>query len=352
MVASERRNILLFILGLIVAFVGWRVGPGSIPAPASNLARGDLVFPGLAAKLAGVAKVAIESGGKTMVLRPRPKAEGGGWGLEDRGLYPVQTDKLRAMLSGLTLIREVAPRTADASLYSRIGVEDAGAKGGSSTEVSLYDASGKQVAALIVGHRRVRTAGGVPDEIYIRRPGQKQSFLAHGNLEVDANPQLWLVRGIVDIAPGKIDAVSVARDGQTLEFTAEKGTLHLTAPASTAPLDPYKLDDIKSALQALTLEDVAKATAEPGKPVGTATFKTDDGLSVAVSTFRDGPHLWAQFHASGKGADAINARVDGWTYQLGAWMERELTPTLAELAPAKPAATPAAPTVPAPATTP
>lgn len=350
MVASERRNVAIFILGVIIAFVGWRVGPGSVPTPASNLGRGQLVFPGLADKLAQVTRIAIESGGKTLVLRPRPKTSGGGWGLESRGLYPVQTDKLRAMLSGLTLIREVAPRTSNPSLYSRIGVENPATKGGTSTEVSLYDSGGKQIAALIVGHRRVRTAGGVPDEIYIRRPGEAQSWLAHGNLEVDANPQLWLVRNILDIDPGRIAGVAVDRDGQTLDFATEKGTLHLASPADHPALDPYKLDDIKSALQQLTLEDVAPATTEPGKPVGTATFTTTDGLSIAVSTFRDGTHLWAQFHAGGKGAGAINARLGGWTYEVGSWMERQLTPTLTELEPAKPATT--TPAKPAPATTP
>ncbi|MDE2335507.1 MAG: DUF4340 domain-containing protein [Rhodospirillales bacterium] len=333
--ANLRRNILLFLAGLLAAFVGWRVGPGSVPAPSSNVGRGRLVFPGLAAKLPTVARIAIESGGKTIVLLPRPgqKHAPATWGLEERGLYPVRTGKLRSVLSGLTLLRQVSPRTADPTLYSRIGVEDPATAGGSSTGISLFDAKGKLVAALIVGHQRVRAAGGLPPEVYIRRPGHRRSWLAEGALTIDADPQLWLQRGIVDIAPGRIASVSVHRGATALRFVAHAGKLVLVSPATHPPLDAFKLDDLASALQALTLNDVAPASAEPGKPVGHSVFRTSDGLAITVHLFRDGPHLWAQFQASGKGAAPLAARLDGWTYQLGTWMERQLVPTLAELAP-------------------
>ncbi len=344
--ANLRRNLILFLAGLLVAFIGWRVGPGSVPAPSSEVGRGRLVFPGLAAKLPAVTRIAIESAGKTIVLRPRPlQSQGGGqggagvggWGLEERGLYPVRTDKLRAMLSGLTLLRQVSPRTADPRLYSRIGVEDPAAAGGASTGVSLFDAGGKLVAALIVGHQRVRAAGGLPDEIYIRRPGHRRSWLAQGALTVDADPQLWLQRGIVDIARDRIASVTVHRDATTLRFVARAGKLVLASPKTHPPLDAYKLDDLAGALQALTLEDVAPASTEPGKPVGSSVFRTSDGLAITVRAFRDGADLWAQFEASGKGAAPLAARLRGWTYRLGGWMERQLVPTLAELAPTPPA---------------
>ena len=361
MQATDRRNLALFAAGLIVAAIGWRVGPGSLPTPASEVGRGQLVFPGLAAKLPSVARITIESAGKTIVLRPRPSAggtaspkSGAEWGLESRGLYHVRTDKLRAMLTGLTLIRQVSPRTADPALYSKIGVENAGAEGGSSTQVSLFTAAGKLVAALIVGHTKVMAAGGLPEELYIRRPGHKRSWLAQGALSVDANPQLWLARGILDIPRSRIAGVTVHRGGETLRFAAAKGKLHLVSPKPHAPLDHYKLDDMMGALQALTLEDVAPAAAQPpagpGKLVGTSVFRTTDGLAIAVRVFRDttkgnGANLWAQFHATGKGAAPLDARLDGWSYRLGAWMERQLTPDLKELEPTSP-------TTPNPALTP
>lgn len=345
MAASERRNVILFVLGLLVAFAGWRIGPGSIPAPSTSIGRGQLVFPGLTAKLGSVTRIDITSAGKTITLRPRqPGKPDGEWGLESRGLYPIQTDKLRAMLTGLTLIRQVEPRTANPALYSRIGVEDAGA--GSSTEVTLFDAKAHVVAALIVGHEKVRAEAGLPDEIYIRRPSERQSWLAEGpsgggSLTIDADPQLWLQRGIVDISRARIASISVTRDGTTLDFAPKDNKLLLVSPANHPPLDGYKLDDVYGALQSLTLDDVAPATSQTGKPVGTSVFRTTDGLTITVHLFRDqtkpgGTELWAQFQATGKGAAPLAARLDGWTYKLGAWMERQLAPTMADLEPTAP----------------
>ncbi len=355
MATTERRNLFLFVLGLIVAIVGWEIGPGSVPAPSTNIGRGHLVFPGLAAKLPGLTRITIESGGKSISLLPRtngaPKgAAAGEWGLEQRGGYPVRTDKLRSMLTGLTLLRQVSPRTSDPALYSKLGVENAGSPGGSSTQVTLFAANGKVVASLIVGHTRVRTAGSLPDQVYIRRPGHKQSWLAQGTLSVDANPQLWLRRTILDIPGANIASVTSTRNGTALVFTAKAGKLHLTSPAKHPKLDRYKVSDIQGALTALTLQDVAPAATVPGKPVGTSEFRTTGGLTITVHGFRQGANFWAQFAASGKGASPLEARLHGWSYKLGSWMERELVPDLAELKAAAPAAPAAIPPATAPAT--
>ncbi len=360
MATTERRNLLLFVLGLIVAIVGWQIGPGSVPAPSTNIGRGHLVFPGLAAKLPGLTRITIESGGKSISLLPRssaashgaaPKGAGAGeWGLEQRGGYPVRTDKLRSMLTGLTLLRQVSPRTSDPALYSKLGVENAGRPGGSSTQVTLFGANGKVVASLIVGHTRVRTAGSLPDQVYIRRPGHKQSWLAQGTLSVDANPQLWLRRTILDIPGTNIASVTSTRNGTTLVFTGKAGKLHLTSPAKHPKLDHYKVSDIQGALTALTLQDVAPAATGPGKPVGTSEFRTTGGLTITVHGFRQGTNFWARFAATGKGATPLEARLHGWSYKLGSWMERELVPDLAELKAAAPAAPAAIPPATAPAT--
>jgi hypothetical protein len=351
MVRTERRNVILFLLGLIAVIAGWEIGPGATPAPSSSVGRGQLVFPDLTAKLASVKRVAIEGAGKTMILRPRPD---GSWGIEDRGLYPVQTDKLRAMLTGLTLIRQVEPRTTDPALYGKIGVENAGTAGGSSTQVTLFDAKGNTIASLIVGHRRIRSEGGLPDEIYIRRPGDRQSWLAQGALSVDADPQLWLQRDILSIKRERIAGVTVTRDATTLDLTQQDGKLTLTSPAEHPALDPDKLDDVDGALDALTLADVAPATAEPGKPIATSVFRTADGLAITIHLFRDGTNLWAQFAVAGKDAAPLQARLAGWTYRLGTWKEAQLAPTLADLEPTPaagaPPTPPPAPAGPAPAT--
>jgi hypothetical protein len=349
MVRTERRHVILFLVGLIAIVAGWEIGPGASPAPSASVGRGELVFPDLTAKLASVKRIAIESAGKTMILRPRLD---GSWGIEDRGLYPVQTDKLRAMLTGLTLIRQVEPRTTDPALYGKIGVENAGTAGGSSTEVTLFDAKGNTIASLIVGHRRVRAEGGLPDEIYIRRPGDRQSWLAQGALSVDSDPQLWLQRDILNIPRERIAGVTVTRDGTALELTQQDGKLILSSPADHKPLDPDKLDDVDGALDSLTLADVAPANTQPGKPIAASVFRTTDGLTISIHLFREtvtgGSNLWAQFAVTGKDAAPLASRLGGWTYRLGTWKEAQLAPTIADLEVTLPAGAAPTPVAPAP----
>ena len=78
------------------------------------------MFPGLAPKLQDAARIEITHQGKTLVIAKH----GDTWGLADRGGYPVQQDKLRGMLTALTELRLVEPRTTDPAQFSRLGLED------------------------------------------------------------------------------------------------------------------------------------------------------------------------------------------------------------------------------------
>ena len=53
----------------------------------------------------------------------------------------------------------------------------------------------------------MRTQGDLPDQVYVRRPGHKQSWLADGDLQVDADPQLWLDRDIMNLDHAQIAKV-------------------------------------------------------------------------------------------------------------------------------------------------
>ena len=85
----------------------------------------------------------------------------------------------------------------------------------------LVDAAGKPILAVIVGHRRVRSQANVPEEVYVRRPDENQSWLAEGSLQVDADASLWLDRDVMNIGHDRI--ASVAVDDQALVFGRPEG---------------------------------------------------------------------------------------------------------------------------------
>ena len=362
-----RGLVVLCVLGVASVAGGWYFGTAREPAEQTSVAAGTLMFPGLTARLGDAARIEITHQGKTIALVRLGDGAESPWGLEQRGNYPVQATKLRAMLTALTELRLVEPRTTDPALYERLGLADASDAKSSSDLVRVDDKAGKPIAELLVGHRRVRTQGNVPDQVFVRRPGEAQTWLAEGSLEVDADPQLWLDRDVVNIDHARIAGVAVQRGDAALAFAAKDGKLVLTAPANAPKLEEFKLDDLDRGLEMLTFEDVTPdkdaAASKVGDPVGTSVFTTTDGLAVHVTVLKGEKDIWARFSASAgdaavgdkaagdkvggdkAGADTagggkagiasakdaaakLNAKWSGWTFQLGSWKEAALVPDL------------------------
>ena len=344
---SPRALAVLVALGVVALAGGWYFGAATTPSAERSVDAGKLMFPGLTAKLQQATKIEVVHQGVGTEIDRRDAGNGRIiWGLKDRGGYPVQETKLRGMLTALTELRLVEPRTSDPTQFATLGVEDPNAKGAASNLLRVQDAKGEAMVAVIVGHRRVRTQGNVPDEVYVRRPEAKESWLAEGSLEVDADPQLWLDRDIMNIDHNRIAKVSVKRGDSTLQFARGSDKLTLAEPADHPKLDDYKLEDVARGLELLTFDDVHPTATTPDTKLGETVFSTSDGLSVTVTVFRAPPgaaakpeadrDILAQFSVSGDDkskpeADRLAARLHGWTYQLGAWKQKALLPSMDDL---------------------
>ncbi len=133
-----------------------------------------------------------------------------------------------------------------------------------------------------------------------------------------------------------------------LTFAHKDGGFTLTQPADHPPLDSYKVEEVSRALENLTLMSVKPDADATKDEVGHATFQTSDGLAIKATVLHAGKEVWARFVASGGAkpeADKLNARLAGWTFEIGNWKEKSLVPTLDDLKapePAKPAGSSAA----------
>lgn len=330
---NRMRNTLILVVGGVVALlIGWQFGTPSQGGGQKAVAPGTLVFPGLAAKLQAAQRITIQTKGNTLVIARKD----GAWGLADRGGYPVQQDRLRELLTGLTELRVTEARTSDPEQYARLGVDDPAKPVTTANLLRVFGPNDALIAELIVGHRRVRTAGNVPESIYIRRPGEAQSWLAEGRLPVDADAQLWFEREITNIPKDRVASVVSARGDTILEFGRDGDALALKTPAEHPKLDDYRVEEVFRSLESLTLTDVKPASEQPGEKLGSAVVTTTDGLVVTVAVFKIETDIWAQFTVTGEGeakqaAEALQGRIGGWAYQLGSWKEKSFLPTLDEL---------------------
>jgi hypothetical protein len=329
----------LVALGVVALAGGWYFGTRTTPAEQTAVAGGKLMFPGLAVRLRDAVRVEITHQGKVTAIEKRPD---GGWGIASMHDYPVQETKLRGVLTGLTELRLSEPRTSDPAQFSRLGVDDPNAAGSSADLLRVLDGAGKPILALITGHRRVRSQANVPEEIYVRRPEENQTWLAEGSLQVDADASLWLDRSVVNIGHDRIAGVAAG----DLTFGRTDGKFALTQPAEHPKLEDYKVEDVARALELLTFQEVRADADAPGVEASHSVFTTTDGLAVKTTLFHADKDVWARFAASAAAdpakaeAERLNGRLAGWTYQIGSWKEKSLVPTIDDLKaeePAKPA---------------
>jgi hypothetical protein len=345
---NARSTLLLGAVAVVVLAAGLYLGTGQRDDSATSTGRA--AFPGLVEKLAGAEAIDVQRDGKTL----HATRAGDNWTLPDKGGFAAQPGYIHALLTGLAGLKLVEPRTADPAEYGKLGLDDppkeaskdAGDKAGALVRVLGKD--GAKLAEIVLGHGRSA------DQLYVRIPGEAQTWLADGNATATADPKDWIDATIADIQADKIATVTVTHGAETLSFAREGGAFTLKTPAEHPKLDDAKVAELTHALENLTLEDVKPAPA-PGTPDGQAVFTTTDGESITVTLGKDGDSIWATIEASGAdkakdAADALQARVKGFAFRLGKWREGALAPTLDQLkAPPPPAPAAAPPPAPAPA---
>jgi hypothetical protein len=304
----------------------------------TDVLKGKLMFPGLAPRLRSATRIEIVHQGAQLTIR---KTADGHWGVASMRDYPVQEAKLRTMLIALTELRLTEPRTRDPAQFGRLGVDDPQGTASSGDLLRVLDDSDKPILELIVGHRRIRPGADLAPEVYVRRPNEPQSWLAEGNLQVDADAAQWLDRNLMNIGHDRIASVRVG-DG-ALVFGRQDGRFTLTQPADHPKLADYKVDGVARALELLTFQSVkANTDADTlGTEVGHSEFDTSDGLAVTVHVFHADKDVWARFTVTGSDkvkaeADRLSARLAGWTYQIGSWKEQSLVPAMDDLKAEKP----------------
>lgn len=326
-----QRRTLLLLGGAAAVAVGGAIllAPDRAGEPVPPAGAG-LAFPGLAQRLAGAARIEVQKPDQTLVVQ----REGERWVLPHKAGYPVRPEKVRELLVGLTELRLAEPRTADPAQLDRLGLDDPAKPGSTALLLRVLDAGGAPVAELVVGRRRVRTQGNVPESVYVRRPAETQSWLAEGRLPVDADPDLWLDRDIANLPAARIRRLEARREGADPVVLARpeadpEAPLAVLAPADLpgAP-DELMLDEIVRAFEFLTFLEVRPAGEVPGAALGEGRFGLTEELAVVVTPHRDGETLWIRLKAEGGTEEArrLAARWDGWAYQVGAWKEKAFLP--------------------------
>jgi len=300
---------------------------------------GEVALAGLTGKIGDVAALKISGAGGPVTLQ----RQGQGWTIAEKGGFGADPAKIRQVLLGFAELTLVEPKTRSAASYDRLDVEDPGKEGGHSKLVEIDDAAGGKLGELIVGKRRPDRLGSGADGLYIRRPGDPQSWLALGSVELPAQTKDWLDKRIVSIAPSRISAVTLTHeDGSTLVVKRDKEDAKFAveaAPADSKLKGDAVIAEPAGVLDGLELSDVRPAAEVefPSSGLSRAEWATFDGLTVIGETFDKDGTSWLRLKASGseKAADeaaAINAKAASWAYAIFAYKSNAMKTKLADLA--------------------
>jgi len=319
--------------------------------PATTLAQGQRLFAGLEQQLEGAQTIEIaKHDGKFVIAR-----QGDHWVVPDKSDYPARPEMVRKALVGLAELETVEPKTANKELYGRLNLQDVAVDGSKAVEITVKDAKGAALAALLIGKKRTPPVGAAApsggDMIYVRKAGEAQTWLALGQLDVRDAAIDWTERDVVDLAGDKVAAVELQQPGAKPVnlYRATPDAKDFTIrdmPANKVVKSQWDVNALGDVLASLTFDDVAKASAlQVGPAKATDRFVTKDGMAVTVTLLPKDSDSWARIEATGEGdaaagAKAIGARTAGWLYKLPDYKRDKLLSKLDDLIqdPPKPAA--------------
>ena len=214
-----------------------------------------------------------------------------GWGLADKGGYPVDAGRVKALVLGLSELTLVEQKTANPALFGKLDLQDPGSDPEApSKRVRLTDPQGSVLADVIVG-RASQGGGPGAGTLFVRRAEEGPALEARGRVTIEGRSSSWLDRAIAKLERKRVREVTIAHpDGETLRVYRESPDLQdfqvADLPEGAELSWPGVAGGLAGALEYLNLEDVepaAEALFDANQAV-TATFTTFDGLVVTART--------------------------------------------------------------------
>jgi hypothetical protein len=270
----------LTILGIVAAILLDREPVAQLPRS------GELLFPHLLPKVNEINEVVVETKDQTVTLVRGEKR----WGVKEKSGYWADVEKVKQTIIGLAELRILEPKTKNPDLYHRLGLQDTEQDGSLSTIVRLKTPNNPEAAVVIVGNQRPAKGNPRMSDIYVRQPGEPQTWLVMGNLPLEKVAEEWLDKEITALTSKRVRRVTVTHPGgKTLRVSKDKPEdldFQLDSiPPGFKVASQFNVNNVVGTLVQLSLEDVKKE--------GEVNFQDHPGVSADLETF-DGLRLRMQ----------------------------------------------------------
>ena len=234
-------------------------------APSSE--QGDALFPKLSATADKITSLTISQGEETITI----KRDGDTWGIADRSGWPANSDEVREVIVGLTQMRVVEEKTRNEARYKLLHLEDPATEDAQSKLLQLDDASGKNIATVVLGKIKFGVLGPGRNGTYVRKPGTPQTWLVSGSMDAPTDVRGWAQKAIYEIPKDDVSQIRISHPGDedvVLVRGEEEGADFTLAniPEGTKLRQDADIGFVASALAQLELWDVKKREEITGDP--------------------------------------------------------------------------------------
>ena len=299
----------------------------------SNISTQGAYFPDLLQQSNQVTKAIIKDRESTTTL----KKDGDQWRIVEKNEYPASTEKVRELVLGLARLQRLEAKTNNPELYAKLEVNDINEPESSSKLVQLMNDSDKDLAVLIVGKNKATQGGTSKRQLYVRTPGDAQSWLVEGLMPVLGNTTDWLDKAIIKPEVGEIRSVTVDNADDSFVVSRESAeatdfTLQELGPDEEVE-SQYTVNQIAQSFKELRLEDVKSKSSFDLSSTETsrAILESFDGAQIELDIHNKGEQVFGQLHAShieSNESDQVatgsvlekvkqwNAIWDKWIYEL------------------------------------
>lgn len=334
--------ILVVLAGLFGAgawFLAFRpASPSASGGAGSADTQGEpFVAPAIRANADAIVRIEVTDGEESAELERNEN----GWVVASKGGYPANAETVRRLVTTLSELRVVEPKTSLPEYHARLGVEwppapdedtsdPAGMAEPGPTLVRLVGDDGAEIAGVVLG-RTEYTAGAARQ--YARLADQDQSVLASGRVEAPVLGMRYVDALFMELPRDSVRRVTVTHptgESFTIVRTEADGDFGLEAvPEGMEPIGEGPANRVGQALAFVNFADVrpiAESDADEdltGEPV-LAVYELFDGtvLTLAVRLGPDGLDNGAWVNATaeagpdGGDAQALNDALSGWSFRL------------------------------------
>lgn len=291
----------LIVIAAVCAGGAWFASRSSDAARSDTRSTGPKLFPELEKRVNDVAKVEITNKDGKFAL----ERKGDQWGMTDKGGYPINFDKVKELVVGVSNMEIVEKKTAKPELHSSLDVQDVTVKDSPAVEARFFDAGGQELAAVVLGKARTTKSFGGQYAMFVRKVGDPQAYEVTGRLYVDGTSTNWLDKQIVKLEKTRVRQVETKHADGTV-FEIKKNVPEDQAFAVTALPEGAELkwngvaDGVAAALEWLNFEDVAPAGSVDlaGVTPTETTFTTWDGMRVVAKLYEKDDKAYLVMHSS------------------------------------------------------